>query len=219
MYKSYVNYFLSISMLFFAKAAFGITINEVDINKIASRGKVITYTNSDSKADNVSVHLDKKNLQVGTISLTDSHQINDFLQKLQNEKLRTMSAGNKITLQAGGNNTHRGSHLTAKEEIILKAGMLASIKNSILESPQVHIVAKKFDFEGCFLKNTEHLWLESASDKSLFKVMRFKFPKNPMLPPMIQGSIDFETGFMSDKMIVTGAAEVDILCGDTAFQQ
>lgn len=207
----------SIMLCATASVRSAITIDGVDINKIAKPGEVIIYTQKTH--DHVVFSFKNNNLVIGAlISPPEAQLLHDAFQEVQAEVLRQFTKSTNIFMESMADVTLGSRHMVGKQEIALKARQLIDIKSSILQSPYVVLSAPQINCYVSFLKDAQFLQLENSAEDSLFKIIRFKMSEKSLFPYMIHGPVNLHSGEAAENFTVFGTREVEILFNESAFK-
>lgn len=193
-----------------------IVVNDQDIRDILKPGEGLSYNNENN--DGMVFAFDGKKLSIKSMNLNPSGIKNHFAFLMQNRsQMSNLNMGRVLNLTSSESSSHQYAYMTGKEEIVIQAGKELKIHDSILESPNVFLISNQIDLH-CFLKDCTYLQIETTSENSPFHIIRFTIPKNARLPIAVHGIINFETGEVTDDLIVIGASEITIKFNESAFK-
>lgn len=194
-----------------------ITINGQELKEIIKQGQVLIYENQ--KANHIALRIQNGAIQIGQLDIQDDiTRVKKFYDEFRENKahLSCQSANETYTSYAGARMTIDGAYITAGKDIDIRAAHVSTF-NSILQSKDIHILCSS-DFKAytCFM-DADTLTLESPL--SLFQAIRFTFSKDPSVPPLVQGTIDFLREKTDDgALVVIGACKLEISFSPQVFE-
>jgi len=203
--------------LYFPHVGLAVTINGQNLKEIIKPDQVLVYENE--KANHIAIRIQDGAIEIGQLDIQDDiKRVKQFYSEFQAKKdqLSLQSAKETYTSRSGAHMKVDGAYITGGKNIILEAANV-DIANSILQSKDI-IIRSNHSFKAytCFVE-ADTLVLES-SPNSLFDI-RFTFSKNPAVPPLVQGTIDFWSNKTDGgAFVVVGACKVEISFAPRAFE-
>jgi hypothetical protein len=199
-----------------AKAA-GFTFNGQDITNIISPGQTLVFTPEGQTVDNVYLNLKKSYAQGGYVSVENEEikSANLAFAELKSNK-KDLMPFRKILAVTSDNWTCNGEYFKLSEKISALITNSICLKNTLLLVPDVELSARHLLFQnvGC---DARSITLLSAEPASVYRMIRFTFGDQKIIPSAIQGIIDFTKDETTEPLIVLGATEVEILFSDSVF--
>lgn len=197
-----------------------LTVNGQNISELIKPNQAMACTLSGGGVGNLAFKYEKNNINLGKFASPDENVVKrrraEIWQKVRDGYATNLTT-KSIDIQSGSIH-YKASYLQGNEKIYMQATGALKLISSTLHSPDITLIAQQVDFAGLFVEGGSTLQLESNSDTALFKAIKISFDKDCQDPALLQGTINLETGEMSETFIAFGVTEIAILLNESVFK-